>query len=169
MDDKNLTAIRNFRRIDDRIATGGQPTEAQLRDIADAGFGCVINLALTTSTDALADEPASVRALGLDHLHIPVDFETPTAEDYERFAAAMRERSNATSMQRLAAATIENITTIAEYRLCSSSDIAIFVSHATCAVPGTACFAQLLQPLAPSSSWYVSTGQWHCSDDAGGQ
>jgi protein tyrosine phosphatase (PTP) superfamily phosphohydrolase (DUF442 family) len=92
MDDKNLTAIRNFRRIDDRVATGGQPTEAQLRDIADAGFGCVINLALTTSTDALADEPASVRALGLDHLHIPVDFETPTAEDYERFAAAMRER-----------------------------------------------------------------------------
>ena len=90
MDDKNLTAIRNFRRIDDRIATGGQPTEAQLRDLAAAGFQSVINLALTTSTDALADEPASVRALGLDHIHIPVDFEAPTAEDYARFAAAMR-------------------------------------------------------------------------------
>lgn len=91
MDDKNLTAIRNFRRIDDRIATGGQPTEAQLSDLAAAGFQSVINLALTTSTDALADEPASVRALGLDHMHIPVDFGAPTAEDYERFAAAMRE------------------------------------------------------------------------------
>lgn len=93
MDDKNLSAIRNFRRIDDRIATGGQPTEAQLRDIADAGFACVINLALTTSTDALADEPGSVRALGLEHIHVPVDFEAPTAEDHARFAAAMRERS----------------------------------------------------------------------------
>ena len=91
MDDRNLTAIRNFRRIDDRIATGGQPTEAQLSDLAVAGFECVINLALTTSTDALADEPATVRALGLEHIHIPVDFEAPTAEDYERFAAAMRE------------------------------------------------------------------------------
>ena len=90
MDDRNLTAIRNFRRIDDRIATGGQPTEAQLRDIAAAGFQSVINLALTTSTDALADEPANVRALGLVHLHIPVDFEAPTAEDYDRFAAAMQ-------------------------------------------------------------------------------
>ena len=90
MDDRNLTAIRNFRRIDDRIATGGQPTETQLRDIAAAGFRSVINLALTTSTDALADEPDSVRALGLDHLHIPVDFEAPTAEDYHRFAAAMQ-------------------------------------------------------------------------------
>ncbi len=91
MDDKNLSAIRNFRRIDDRIATGGQPTEGQLRDLADAGFACVINLALTTSTDALADEPGSVRALGLEHIHIPVDFEAPTAEDYASFAAAMRE------------------------------------------------------------------------------
>ena len=91
MDDRNLTAIRNFRRIDDQIATGGQPTEAQLRDIAAAGFQSVINLALATSTDALADEPASVRALGLDHLHIPVDFQVPTAEDYARFATAMHE------------------------------------------------------------------------------
>lgn len=90
MDDRNLSAIRNFRRIDDRIATGGQPTEAQLLDLAAAGFQSVINLALTTSTDALADEPASVRALGLDPLHIPVDFEAPTTDDYERFAAALR-------------------------------------------------------------------------------
>ncbi|MEI6356740.1 MAG: protein tyrosine phosphatase family protein [Verrucomicrobiota bacterium] len=90
MDDRNLTAIRNFRRIDDRIATGGQPTEAQLLVLAAAGFQSVINLALTTSTDALADEPASVRALGLAPLHIPVDFEAPNTEDHARFAAAMR-------------------------------------------------------------------------------
>lgn len=92
MNDDVLTAIRNFRRVDERIATAGQPSEAQLGEIAAAGFRCVINLALPTSTDALPDERARVTALGLEYVHIPVDFAAPAAADYARFAAAMDAR-----------------------------------------------------------------------------
>lgn len=92
MNDATLIAIRNFRRLDVRVATAGQPTEEQLLAVAAAGFRSVINLALPTSTDALADERASVTALGLDYVHIPVDFAAPTTADYAKFASAMDAR-----------------------------------------------------------------------------
>ena len=39
-------AIYHFHRLDDRITTSGQPTEAELADIAALGVSRVINLAL---------------------------------------------------------------------------------------------------------------------------
>lgn len=96
MNDDALKAIRGFLRIDDHIATAGQPLEAQLRDIADAGFGSVINLALKTSPTGLPHEGKCCAALGLDYVHIPVDFKAPAATDYEQFAAAMEARRGQT-------------------------------------------------------------------------
>lgn len=84
-----LCQILNFRRLDQRVATAGQPTEEQLRLVAEAGFRTVINLALPTSPGALADERASVTALGLDYVHIPVDFAAPAAADFSRFTEAL--------------------------------------------------------------------------------
>jgi uncharacterized protein (TIGR01244 family) len=92
MNADTLDSIRNYRRLNERVATAGQPSEAQLRDIADAGFRSIINLALKTSPGALPDEAERVAALGLDYVHIPVDFKAPTAADYERFAKAMDAR-----------------------------------------------------------------------------
>jgi protein tyrosine phosphatase (PTP) superfamily phosphohydrolase (DUF442 family) len=91
-----LNSIRNFRRLDERIATSGQPSEAQLRDIAEAGFRNVINLALKTSPGALPDEGDRVAGLGLGYVHIPVDFKAPAAADYEHFSAAMDARKGQT-------------------------------------------------------------------------
>lgn len=82
--------IRAWRRLDDRITTSGQPTEDQLREIQDLGVAHVINLALHTHEDALPDEAASVAALGMTYVHIPVAFERPTQEDFDRFCAAMQ-------------------------------------------------------------------------------
>ena len=96
MNDDALTAIRNFHRLDERIATAGQPLEGQLADVAKAGFRNVINLALKTSPGALPDEGERFAALGLDYVHIPVDFKAPSATDYEQFAAAMEARSGQT-------------------------------------------------------------------------
>ena len=85
----SLAAIRNFLRIDDRLATSGQPTESQLAEIAAAGFVRVINLGLLDPKYCLADEAGSVARLGLRYVHIPVVFGAPTVEDFRAFVAAM--------------------------------------------------------------------------------
>ena len=81
--------IRNFLALDDRIGTAGQPTEEQLREVAAAGYGAVINLGLLDPKYCLADEAALVRSLGLDYRHIPVKFDAPAVEDFDRFVEVM--------------------------------------------------------------------------------
>lgn len=85
-------SIRNFRRLDDRVSTGGQPTEEQLAALAVSGVQAVINLALPTSTHALPDERAVVTGLGMEYVAIPVVFEAPAAADFARFCAEMAAR-----------------------------------------------------------------------------
>ncbi len=81
--------IYNWRRLDARTTTSGQPSEAQLADIAGLGVRTVINLGLHTHEKALPDEAATVRALGMRYVHIPVDFKDPTEQDFAAFGAAM--------------------------------------------------------------------------------
>jgi protein tyrosine phosphatase (PTP) superfamily phosphohydrolase (DUF442 family) len=83
--------IYNWRRLDARLTTSGQPTEEQLARIGALGVDCVINLGLHTHEKALADEAASVAALGMTYVHIPVDFRSPTAADLAAFGARMDE------------------------------------------------------------------------------
>lgn len=88
----SLDAIYNYRRASPRLATSGQPTEVQLAAIAAAGFEVVINLALHDDPRySLADEPGTVRGLGMDYVHIPVQFARPTAGDFTAFAVAMQQ------------------------------------------------------------------------------
>jgi len=88
-----LADIVNFIAIDERIATSGQPSEEQLREIRAEGFEAIVNLGLLDQDYSLVDEAGSVRALGLSYTHIPVIFTDPTPEDFERFRAALRELS----------------------------------------------------------------------------
>lgn len=90
--DPGLGAIRNFRRLDDRVITAGMPTEEQLRAVAATGVETVINLALPTSPGALPDEQATVTSLGMDYVHIPVKFDAPSAADLAAFCGAMEAR-----------------------------------------------------------------------------
>jgi protein tyrosine phosphatase (PTP) superfamily phosphohydrolase (DUF442 family) len=85
-----LAGIYNYRRLGDMLSTSGQPGEAELAAIAEAGFEVVINLGLSGTEYALRDERGSVERLGMDYLHIPVLWEAPSAEDLDRFIAAMQ-------------------------------------------------------------------------------
>ncbi len=85
----DLSEIRAFRAIGDRLGTGGQPTPSQFRTVRQAGFGAVINLALPTSDNALADEGSIVTSLGMSYVHIPVDFNAPAPEDFRAFCRVM--------------------------------------------------------------------------------
>lgn len=84
-------SIYNWRRLDERITTSGQPTEPQLTDIQALGVRHVVNLALHTHEKALPDERGSLEPLGISYIHIPVDFQNPTDQDFEKFCAVMEE------------------------------------------------------------------------------
>ena len=81
--------IRNYRKVDDRVITGGQPSEDQLRAAAAEGVHAVINLATIDPRYSLDDEAGLVEALGMQYHHIPVDWEHPTADDFAAFENVM--------------------------------------------------------------------------------
>jgi protein tyrosine phosphatase (PTP) superfamily phosphohydrolase (DUF442 family) len=88
------TDIFMWRRVDHRLTTSGQPSEPQLARIAPLGVTHVLNLGLHTHEKALPDEAASVRALGMTYIHIPVDFDRPLEADLERFYGVMHDLSD---------------------------------------------------------------------------
>ncbi len=84
-----MEQIAHYLPICETIGTAGQPTEEQFADIAAAGYELVVNLARPDSPQAVPDERELVVQQGMDYLHIPVVWESPTAEDLERFFAVM--------------------------------------------------------------------------------
>ena len=90
-----LAGIYNAHRVSERVFTSGQPTEVQFHAIRDAGYEAVINLAPHYAENALPDEASLVTALGLDYIHIPVDFSRPTEKDFQQFVSAMSACSGA--------------------------------------------------------------------------
>jgi uncharacterized protein (TIGR01244 family) len=87
----DLETIYNWRRLDDRITTSGQPTEPQLAEIQALGVRHIINLGLHSHEKALPDEAASVSRLGMTYIHIPVDFQNPTDGDFAQFCSVMEQ------------------------------------------------------------------------------
>src|SRR5689334_7256470 len=57
--------------------------------VASEGYKAVINLALATSPGALPDEATLVAGLGMDYVHIPVEFGAPRLEDLQDFFDAL--------------------------------------------------------------------------------
>ena len=82
MDGARLSDIINFREIDGKLLTSGQPSEEELAAAAREGIDVVINLALHDDPRySLADEAGTVKSLGMTYVHIPVKFDAPTEQD----------------------------------------------------------------------------------------
>ena len=81
--------IPAWHRLAPGLTTSGQPAEAHLERLAALGIGHVINLALHSHEQALADEGASLSRLDIGYTYIPVDFSAPTEADFAAFCAAM--------------------------------------------------------------------------------
>lgn len=81
--------IHNWHRFDARLTSSGQPSEEELGQIRALGVTHVVNLGLHDHEKALPDEAASVAALDMTYIHIPVVFDAPTEADYARFAGTM--------------------------------------------------------------------------------
>jgi protein tyrosine phosphatase (PTP) superfamily phosphohydrolase (DUF442 family) len=91
-----VSDIVNYLRIDDALATSGQPTEEELAAAAGEGVEVVINLALHDDPRySLADEAGTVRSLGMSYIHIPVQFDNPREDElYAFFDAFARHRKH---------------------------------------------------------------------------
>jgi protein tyrosine phosphatase (PTP) superfamily phosphohydrolase (DUF442 family) len=84
--------ILNYRKVDDLLITGGQPSAEQLRDAAAEGIVNVINLAPHESPHALDGEAGLVQSLGMRYFYIPVAWDNPTAADFAAFEQVMQAR-----------------------------------------------------------------------------
>lgn len=83
--------VVNWLRLDQLLTTSGQPGEQDLARLARGGVRTVINLGLHSHEQALPDERATVEALGMTYIHIPVPFDAPGDDHFAAFCAAMAE------------------------------------------------------------------------------
>ncbi len=90
----DVEGIDNYHQYNPNFSSSGQPTAEQLKALSEAGFKRVIYLAFTDNQSAIEAEDRVVKSLGMDYLHIPVDFERPTLEDFEDFAAVLKRDKN---------------------------------------------------------------------------
>ena len=69
--------IRNWQRRGDGITTSGKLEPHDPARLAAIGVRHVVNLALDSHPEALADETALLAAAGIAYTHIPVPFDAP--------------------------------------------------------------------------------------------
>jgi protein tyrosine phosphatase (PTP) superfamily phosphohydrolase (DUF442 family) len=91
---ESLESIFNFLPLSEALITAGQPTEKQLLAVKEGGYQTVVNLALGSAHNALVDERSTVESLGMQYVHIPVEFDRPTLEDFDKFCALMQENGD---------------------------------------------------------------------------
>ena len=89
-----MTNIYNFHKVSESLSCSGQPTEAQLQQIAGENFSVVINLGLLGQDYSLQDEESSMKNLNIKYFHLPVLFDNPTIPNLTLFFEKMKEHEN---------------------------------------------------------------------------
>ena len=91
----NLKKIFNYYKVPDLFETSGQPNNKQLISIANGGYEAVINLAPNTTIEGrIIDEEAIFKSNNITYIHIPVDFNNPLDEDFNKFVAALEQNKH---------------------------------------------------------------------------
>jgi protein tyrosine phosphatase (PTP) superfamily phosphohydrolase (DUF442 family) len=91
---EQLSEIEAFVPVSPHLATSGQPTATQFALIQAAGYAVVVNLAMPSSSHWLPEEPELLDRLGLDYVHLPVLWENPTLDDFDRLADFLEANPN---------------------------------------------------------------------------
>jgi len=81
--------IRNWQRRPDGITTSGKLEPGDPARLAAIGVRHVVNLALDTHPEALADEAVLMAAAGIAYTHIPVPFDAPARDHVAALAQAI--------------------------------------------------------------------------------
>jgi protein tyrosine phosphatase (PTP) superfamily phosphohydrolase (DUF442 family) len=85
-----VQSVLNIRQYSESFASAGQPTAEQFSQIRDAGYERVIYLAFSNNPNAVPNADQVVKGLGMDYVHIPVDWNRPSKRDFYAFADTMR-------------------------------------------------------------------------------
>ena len=88
---ETVSEIISYVTYSNHFASAGQPTAAQLQLVKKSGVERVIYLAFNDNMTAIENEDRVVKSLGMDYIHIPVDFDNPTLEDFQTFSAVMQQ------------------------------------------------------------------------------
>lgn len=80
--------------VDERFATGGQPTETAFAKLKTAGFRSVLNLRTAAEGADLERERQMTEKAGLRYISIPVAGGDPKPEQADQFLAAVKDKSN---------------------------------------------------------------------------
>lgn len=83
--------IRGWQRLSSEITTSGRLEEHDVARLAALGVQQVVNLALDSHPDALADEAGKFAAAGIAYTHIPVPFDAPDETHFAAFCAAVEQ------------------------------------------------------------------------------
>ncbi|WP_179997356.1 hypothetical protein [Acinetobacter sp. YH16050] len=75
-----LSQIKNFQFIHERLFSSGQPTAEELKQIKEYGIGAVINLAESDAEHALPHEDKICLDVGLNYIQLPISWETPSSD-----------------------------------------------------------------------------------------
>ncbi len=88
----SLADIYNYLNIAGLYPTSGQPSEAQFQLIRAAGYQTVINLAPNSILEnAVVNEREILAKLGIEYIHIPVDFKRPGEKKYQTFVSTLEQ------------------------------------------------------------------------------
>ena len=85
----SVEEIVNYLEYSEILSSSGQPSESQLRTLKNVGFERIVFLAFSDSNGSIANEDSKVEELGMDFVHIPVDWDSPRESDFYTFAAAL--------------------------------------------------------------------------------
>ncbi len=86
--------ILNYYQVTESIASSGQPMEDQFDEIAKDGYDVIINLAMPDHEKSIATEGSIVTSLGMTYIHIPVPFDAPNENHFEKFSGYMDSLQN---------------------------------------------------------------------------
>lgn len=86
-----LEGLNNYLEYSPRLSSSGQPTAAELEALRDAGFERIVYIAFSDHENALPNADRLAKSLGMEYLHVPVDWEAPAASDFYLVAGALDE------------------------------------------------------------------------------
>jgi uncharacterized protein (TIGR01244 family) len=84
--------VDQFYRVDDRVATGAQPTPEQVTSLADEGFQTIINLREESEFND-GPQARAARDAGMLFLRVPVSKQHPTDAAVEKFLSVTDDES----------------------------------------------------------------------------
>jgi|TARA_B100002019_G_scaffold23499_1_gene17834 protein tyrosine phosphatase (PTP) superfamily phosphohydrolase (DUF442 family) len=92
---KDLTKIYNYHDIPGLFTTSGQPNSYQLKLIAKSGYDAVINLAPNSILEGSVIHEAEILAASkVKYIHIPVNFNHPTKDNFLLFVKSLEENKD---------------------------------------------------------------------------